>query len=199
MTPPPMAPSPQNEKGESPPHVPNDQEQFDATVSRDGWIFMRVLAGVGIFAALVISVLALFEASRNHTTSMVMNAPTQTVTVPSKTAVAPTGAAAARTVSLSVVAGGKKAPNGKMYDAYTKTNFAVKVGQPLHLRINNKDDVPHSITAPIAGVNITVKPGTHTYTLLVKTAGRFQWACNLPCDAWAMLHPGFMAGYITAS
>ena len=183
-------------------HVPSDQEAFDAEVSRDGWMFMRVLAGVGIFAALVISVLALFEASRNHSTTMTMNAPTQTVTAPSsKTAVAPavgTGTAA-KTISLSVAGENKKGPDGKMHDAFTKTNFAVKVGQPLHLRITNKDSAPHSITAQGTGVNITVKPGTHTYTMIAKTAGRFQWLCVLPCDPWAMLHPGYMAGYITAT
>jgi len=195
-----MSPAPPSDEPRTA-HIPSDQEAFDAEVSRDGWMFMRVLAGVGIFAALVISILALFEASRNHSTTMTMNAPTQTVTAPaSKTAVAPTtGAAAAKTISLSVAGGNKKGPDGKMHDSFTKTDFAVKVGQPLHLRITNKDDAPHSITAQGTGVNITVKPGTHTYTMIAKTAGRFQWLCVLPCDPWAMLHPGYMAGYITAS
>lgn len=201
MTPPTMSPAPPSEEAEAP-RFPDDQQRFDAQVSRDGWIFMRVLGGIGIFAALVISVLALFEASRNHSTTMTMNAPTQTVTAPAKTgaaAVPSTGAAAAKTISLSVAGENKKGPDGKMHDSFTKTDFAVKVGQPLRLRITNKDDAPHSITAAGTGVNITVKPGTHTYTMVAKTAGRFQWECILPCDPWAMLHPGYMAGYITAS
>jgi len=109
----------------------------------------------------------------------------------------------AKTVSLEVVGGSKLGPDGKKHDAFTKTNFAVKVGQPLKLRIDNTDDVPHSITAPVPGVNITVQPGTHTYTLVVNQAGHFLWFCIIPCDSdangWAMQHAGFMSGYITAS
>jgi heme/copper-type cytochrome/quinol oxidase subunit 2 len=90
-----------------------------------------------------------------------------------------------------------------MHDAFSKTNFAVKVGQPVKLQIDNTDEGTHSITAPVAGVNIAVLPGKHTYTLLVKKAGRFEWKCIIPCDdetnGWAMTHPGYMAGYITAS
>ena len=59
--------------------------------------------------------------------------------------------------------------------------------------------MPHSITAPEAGINIVVMPGTRTYTLLVKRPGRFLWLCTFVCDEWAMQHPGYMSGYITAS
>jgi hypothetical protein len=59
--------------------------------------------------------------------------------------------------------------------------------------------VPHSITAPEAGVNIVVMPGTHIYTLLVKQPVRFLWFCTFRCDEWAMQHPGYMSGYITVS
>jgi hypothetical protein len=48
-------------------------------------------------------------------------------------------------------------------------------------------------------VNVVVKPGVHTYTLLVKSTGHFRWYCMLPCDTWAMRHAGYMSGYITAS
>ena len=75
----------------------------------------------------------------------------------------------------------------------------MRVGQPQELRIDNTDTMPHSITSPAAGVNIIVMPGTHTYTLLVKRAGTFLWFCTFLCDEWAMQHPGFMMGYITAS
>jgi hypothetical protein len=39
----------------------------------------------------------------------------------------------------------------------------------------------------------------HTYTLLVRKAGRFQWLCMMPCDPYSMAHDGYMRGYITAS
>jgi hypothetical protein len=52
-------------------------------------------------------------------------------------------------------------------------------------------------------VNITIRPGTHTYTLIVAKAGRFLWFCVFPCDSdangWAMRHPSYMSGYISAS
>ncbi len=53
------------------------------------------------------------------------------------------------------------------------------------------------------GVNIIVKPGVHTYQLVVKEAGRFSWFCVIPCDSdangWAMQHAGYMSGFITAT
>jgi hypothetical protein len=77
------------------------------------------------------------------------------------------------------------------------------VGQPLKLRIDNTDNQPHSITSPGAGLNITIRPGAHTYTLIVAKAGRFLWFCVFPCDSdangWAMRHPSYMSGYISAS
>jgi hypothetical protein len=47
-------------------------------------------------------------------------------------------------------------------------------------------------------VNIVVRPGTHTYTLLVRKSGVFQWYCNYPCDPYSMMHDGYMRGTITS-
>jgi heme/copper-type cytochrome/quinol oxidase subunit 2 len=105
----------------------------------------------------------------------------------------------AKMVALSVIPEYKLGPEGEKHDAFTTTEFAVQAGRPQELRIDNTDDVRHSITAPEAGVNIVVMPGTHTYTLLVKHPGSFRWFCAFPCDEWAMQHPGYMAGYITVS
>jgi heme/copper-type cytochrome/quinol oxidase subunit 2 len=173
-----------------------DQREFDEAVNRDGKVVLEWLAGIGILAALLLSIIALVKSGESNTK-------TTTVTAAAAPAAAAPAAAATKTVSLQVIGGSKLGPDGKKHDVFTKTNFAVKVGQPLKLRINNTDDVPHSITAPVPGVNITVQPGTHTYSLLVKQAGRFQWFCIIPCDSdangWAMQHAGFMSGYITAS
>lgn len=102
-------------------------------------------------------------------------------------------------VYLSVTPGIKPGPDGKLHDAFSVTNFQVHVGQPVKLVINNTDNVPHSINAPAAGVDIVAKPGTHTYTLLVRRSGRFEWSCMMPCDPYSMTHVGYMRGYITAS
>jgi hypothetical protein len=102
-------------------------------------------------------------------------------------------------VYLSDTPGIKPSPDGQLHDAFSVTNFYTHVGQPVKLIINNTDDVDHSITAMGAGVSIIVKPGTHTYTLLLRKAGRFAWMCMLPCDPYSMSHDGYMRGYITAS
>ena len=185
--------------GVATPEVPGpaaltDQQQFDATVDRDGKIVLQLLAGVAILAALVMSTVALVL-SGGKTEGV------KTVTQPAVTAAA--APAVAPVISLSVSGGNKRGPDGKLHDSFSKTNFAVKVGQPTQLRIDNKDEGTHSITSPQTGVSIVVLPGIHTYTIKATTAGRFQWLCIIPCDSeangWAMTHPGYMAGYITAT
>ena len=108
-----------------------------------------------------------------------------------------------KAVSLKVIPAGKLGPDKIKHDAFTKTEFAVKVGQKLDLKIDNTDEGEHSITSPEIGVNIIVKPGVHTYEIVVKEKGRFSWFCVIPCDnkanGWAMQHAGYMCGYITAT
>jgi hypothetical protein len=154
---------------------------------------LRALAGVGILAALVMSVVALARTSPTSATAFVpANQPTAAV---------PNGAPSAQTkiIELKVIASGKKGSDGKLHDDFTVTEFHVTVGQPVTLRIDNTDTVPHSITSPEAGVSIIVLPGTHDYTLLVKHAGKFEWHCAFPCDPWSMAHVGYMRGFITAA
>ena len=100
------------------------------------------------------------------------------------------------TVYLTVSPGVKPGPDGKLHDAFSVTNFDVHAGQPVKLVINNTDTAPHSINAPGANVNIVVRPGVHTYTLLVQKTGSFEWYCMMPCDPYSMAHVGYMRGYI---
>jgi heme/copper-type cytochrome/quinol oxidase subunit 2 len=179
-----------------------DQQEFDEAVNRTGKVVLEWLAGVGIVAALMMSMVALVKSGEK--TEVVSGTPTATLhQAGSTTTVSAASTAAAKPVSLKIVGSYKKGPDGKLHDAFTQTEFAVKVGQPVKLTIDNTDDVPHSITSPVANVNIVSMPGTHTYTLTVSKAGKFEWYCMYPCDTdtngWAMTHPGFMSGYITAS
>jgi hypothetical protein len=150
---------------------------------------LRALAGVGILAAVLMSTFALVQSSERQEARAASQAAAQAAALPP----------VARVVSLSVIPGYKPGPEGEKHDAFTTTEFAVHAGQPQELRIDNTDDVPHSITAPEAGVNIVVMPGTHTYTLLVKHPGSYRWFCAFVCDEWAMQHPGYMAGSISVS
>ena len=178
----------------------HDQEEFDDTVAKTGKTVIEVFAGLGIFAALLMSIIALNKSSEHNT-----------VTVTSGTSLAATGSGAANTsaavpakvISLKIIPGWKLGPDKIKHDAYSQTEFAVKVGQTLELKIDNTDEGEHSITSPEIGVNIVVKPGVHTYQLVVKEKGKFSWFCVIPCDdtanGWAMQHAGYMSGYITAT
>ena len=151
---------------------------------------LKALAGMGVLAAVLISTVAFVQSSeREEARASAQKAAAEAAALPP----------VAKAVHLSVIAEYKAGPEGEKHDAFTKTEFAVRASQPQELRIDNTDDVPHSITAPAAGVNIVVMPGTHTYTLLVKQPGRFLWFCTFVCDEWAMQHPGYMSGYITVS
>jgi plastocyanin len=174
-----------------------DQSQFDQAVEHTGKTVLEWLAGAGIVAALLISIVALIQSGQKSERVVTQPAIAQ------GSVAAPAAAAPAKTLSLSITGGTKLGPDGKKHDEFTKTEFTVKAGQPLKLKIDNTDDGAHSITAPVAGINLTIKPGIHTYSLVVAHAGKFQWFCIIPCDSdaagWAMSHPGFMAGYITAT
>lgn len=183
-----------------------DQIEFDRSVDRAGNTAMRWLAAAGIFAAVAMSATALAKSGQaSSSAGMAAMGAQQAVLKPagSTKTVSQPQIAAARTVSLSVIGSYKLASDGKKHDAFTTTEFAVKVGQPLKLAINNTDNVPHSITSPQANVSIVAMPGKHTYTLIVTKAGKFLWFCAYPCDTdsggWAMSHPGYMSGYITAT
>jgi len=177
-----------------------DQADFDDAVAKKGKSVLEVLAGLGILAALLMSIIALNQSSDHNTVTI-----TSGVAAPATGSTSSSAAAAApaKLISLEVIPGGKLGPDKLKHDYYTKTEFAVKVGQKLDLKIDNTDEGEHSITSPEIGVNIVVKPGIHTYQLVVKEKGRFSWFCIIPCDTeangWAMLHAGYMGGFITAT
>jgi plastocyanin len=182
-----------------------DQQRFDEAVIKKGKVMLQVLAGVGILGALLMSMVALSQSGdKREASAPAQAAATQAARAPAAAGTPATvSAAATKALDLKIIGSYKIGPDGKKHDAFTKTEFAVKVGQPLTLRIDNTDNSPHSITSPVAGVNIIAQPGVHTYTLLVAKAGRFEWYCMLPCDSdahgWAMQNPGYMSGYITAA
>jgi heme/copper-type cytochrome/quinol oxidase subunit 2 len=149
---------------------------------------LKALAGAGIVAAVLMSTVALVQSSERQEARAASQAAAQ---------LAAGLPPVAKVVSLSVIPEYKRGPEGEKHDAFTVTEFSVRTGQPQELRIDNTDTVPHSITAPEAGINIVIMPGTHTYTLLATHTGRFLWFCTFRCDEWAMEHPGYMSGYIT--
>jgi hypothetical protein len=180
-----------------------DQRDFDEAVKRNTPYVLTGIAGVLAAVALAMSALALAQSGSSNPPVGVMPVASHVNGSHTMMAVATSTASATSTAvpveNLKVIPDYRRGPDGNTHDVFTKTNFDVKVAEPLKLRIDNTDDVNHTITSPGAEVNITVKPGVHTYTLMVKTAGHFQWYCMLPCDEWGMKHAGYMSGYITAS
>jgi plastocyanin len=172
-----------------------DQAQFDEAVNRTGKHVLEWLAGAGILAAVVMSAVALIQSGQRNQPAAAAQAPVALAAAPAPAAV--------QTLETKIAPGWKQGPDGKKHDAFTQTEFAVKVGDTVRLRVDNTDEGEHSITAPQLGVNILIKPGVHTYSFVVHRAGRFQWFCLVPCDddshGWAMRNSGFMSGYITAS
>lgn len=176
-----------------------DQLEFDHTVEERGKTVLEILAGVAIVAALVMSTVALLRSGGTTTVGVAPASLNQPV------AAVPTPVATTKPIALQtkVIPGWKLGPDKIKHDSFTVTDFAVKVGQQVNLTVDNTDEGEHSITAPVAGVNLTIKPGVHTYSFTVKEKGRFQWFCIIPCDddghGWAMKNAGYMSGYITAS
>ncbi len=192
----PTPPPPAGGNGTTPPS--HDQEHFDEVIDRDSRIVLGILGGIAVLAALVMSTVALVQSSNKDVTTVA--APVAAATT---AAAASKPATPARTIEFSVNGSWKKGPDGKLHDAFSMTEFKVKAGELVALKINNQDESPHSITSALAGVNIVAMPGVHTYMLEVKTPGRYEWKCIIPCDTeangWAMTHPGYMAGYITVT
>lgn len=178
----------------------HDQAEFDAAVEKKGKTFLEIVAGVAIFAALLMSIIALSKSSEHNTVTVTSGVVTP---APGSTASSAASTAPSKLISLKIIPEGRLGPDGKKHDYYTKTEFTGKVGQTIDLKIDNTDEGEHSITSPEIGVNIVVKPGIHTYQLVVKEKGRFSWFCVIPCDSgangWAMQHTGYMSGFITAS
>ncbi|MHB8241748.1 MAG: cupredoxin domain-containing protein [Solirubrobacteraceae bacterium] len=177
----------------------HDQAEFDDTVAKTGKTVVEVFAGLGIFAALLMSIIALSQSSEHNTVTVTSGVATPATATGAKA----TAALPAKVISLKIIPGWKLGPDKIKHDSFTKTEYAVKVGQTLDLKIDNTDEGEHSITSPVLGVNIVIKPGVHTYQIVVKEKGHFSWFCVIPCDdeanGWAMQHAGYMSGYITAT
>src|SRR5579872_6067774 len=124
--------------------------------------------------------------------------------------------AAEQEVTLYILPGALKGPDGKGHDSFVPSSFVVKAGSPVRLTVISYDDGEHSITAPALNLNLTIKggtkvgskvqPATTTATITVAKPGTYRWYCALQCDGpshWAMDQgnagqgkEGYMAGFI---
>jgi plastocyanin len=156
----------------------------DVTERANRQLTLVLFAGILVLATIGITVSVMANSMMSHRSNAFYSVP---------------ATAAPEHLSLYVAPGWKPGPDGERHDAFSITNFNVKVGQQVVLKIDNRDDAVHSITSAEAGVNVVVKPGVHTYTFVVGKAGRFTWFCAYTCDPFSMAHIGYMQGYITAT
>ncbi len=113
-----------------------DQREFDDAVERKGKVVLEWLAGAGILAAVLMSAIALIQSGERHEGTVVgRQAVTQTVSSANVSS-----APALKPLSFKIIPSSKPGPDGKKHDAFTQTEFAVHVGQPLKLVIDNTDN-----------------------------------------------------------
>lgn len=121
-----------------------------------------------------------------------------------------TSAKAHRTAALTIVVKSdsehaKKGPDGKWHDAFLPADFSLTAGQETTIVFVNYDESAHSLVSPSLRLMVRIPaakgstPGRATISFTAPKAGRYDWWCGNPCDPWAMMHDGFMRGYITVT
>jgi plastocyanin len=115
----------------------NDQQQFDAQVNRTGKLVVEVLGGVGIVAALMLSIAALIV-SGDHTTTTV------SIPVPAGTAKAAAVAPSTATVRIDHITRGCHTliVNGAGSGSPSAT---IRLAAGGSLQIRNDDVMPHRL------------------------------------------------------
>jgi plastocyanin len=165
-------------------------------------------AMIGVFLAGLTALLALIVAFSALSQNAVHTTIVKTVYVGKQLvaqAQAPVVAPKSVTMAFrSDVEHGRLGPDGKWHDAATNANFTVHAGAQVTITAVNYDTSPHSFTAPGLGVDQIVGGGSPTSPNTMKFTfrapakpGRYLWHCKVPCDPWAMMHIGYMEGYVT--
>jgi plastocyanin len=117
-----------------------------------------------------------------------------------------TAPAAVEKVTLKVnppPLGGVRGPDGQVHDAFVPASFTMHVGRTYEVTVVNYDTMPHTFTSPGLGLNEVIAPGSAaapkvtTFVIKPTRTGTYGWYCATPCDAWAMVHDGFMRGELT--
>ena len=159
------------------------------------------LAGLTALIALIVAFSALSQNAVHTTVVKTIYTGKQVVAQTQTPVVAPKSVTMA---FRSDVEHGRLGPDGKWHDAATNANFTVHERAQVTITMVNYDTAPHSFTAPGLGVDSVVAGGSPTSPSQAKFTfrapakpGRYLWHCKIPCDPWAMMHIGYMEGYVT--
>jgi membrane fusion protein, multidrug efflux system len=184
---------------------PTDEPRGDKDRAWHEWMGVAVgLTGLLAIMATVVSVVALASTNSSTTTVTQAAAPAATASATKATQAA---LPAPQTLKLSMKADdehGRLGPDKQWHDAVLPGNFTVHAGSTVTVTVANYDGGPHTITAPMLGVNQVIPSGSDAHPKIVSfkftapsAAGKYQWWCAVPCDPWAMKHNGFMRGTVT--
>lgn len=99
--------------------------------------------------------------------------------------------------------GGTYGSDGQVHDDFSPAYFSVPAGKTAHVTVYNYDDMWHTFTSPVLGLNVWIRPGgdhpsTTTFTFTAPKTGYYWWLCAIPCDSYSMSTGGFMQGEIHA-
>lgn len=168
------------------PPLPTDQEQFDAHVERDTNIAIKVLAGVAILAALVMSIIALLISSGKNDT-------------PKPAAAAPAAAGAPQAKAPTVVAPARNLAV-KLVDFKVQPTASVGAAGRVTFRVRNSGNTTHELVvlrtnSPASSLPLKdgradesgnvgetgdLKVGATKTISLKLAAGHYALVCNLP-------------------
>ena len=182
------------------PDVIPDDLVAERAQARFEWTIIAL--GLTALTAVIALIVAFSALSQNATTTTIV----RTIYRGVAPAVRDTPAVAPQFVTMayrSDVEHGKLGPDGKWHDAASNANFTVHAGSRVTITAVNYDTNPHSFTAPGLGVDQILPggaanaPTTTTFTFEAPSRpGLYKWHCKVPCDPYAMMHIGYMEGYV---
>jgi plastocyanin len=146
----------------------NDQQQFDAQVNRTGKLALEILAGIGVFAAVVMSTIALMQSTdSSSTTTVIRNAAAVPATQALPTSVSATIEHVTKGChTLAVQGAAKSSPNATIHLATGGV-----------LKVQDNDVMPHQLyrvsgpTPSFTGADMA-RMGAHS-SVTFPTAGTY--------------------------
>lgn len=175
------------------PPPPTDQQQFDADVKRNGKIFLQVAGGVVIFAAFVMSTIALLVSTGRSDSKVAPSAPA--VAAPPVAPATP-GKIGVSLKEFSVTPTATQAPAGRV--SFNVKNIGtiphemvvIRTDAPAGSLLNGKNGARADETGNVGETGDMAPGATKSFSVNLK-AGHYAVICNLPGHYSAGQHTDF--------
>ena len=189
------------------PEAQQNEQLQQAALKQRGWLeWLTIGEGLSGLVAVLALIVALAEKQPSASATPLSAPAASASSMAGMPGMAPTTAGQPVAVKMSMKSDtehGRRGPDGTWRDAAVPALFTVHAGATVTMTVQNYD-TPHSFTSPGLGVSQIMPAGTASnpsMTTVKFTAplkpGRYLWYCNIPCDPWAMMHIGYMRGYVT--